>query len=148
MASDSVKWSNYSDISGTHGVNTTPFCVGTWALAPGHQVWTAPLRFLIVLGKCDTRRKHIFQTSFTARRVKRGADEDDKWPATTEDGQTIIRIPYVESGTTSTDFFPAQSWIIVSLRDRTAERWGRQNACVWQTWQAKFLLFSGDLHLS
>ena len=86
-------------------------------------------------------KTHVFQTSFTARRVKRGANEDDKWPATTEDGQTIVRIPYVESGTTSTDFFPAQSWIIVSLRDRTAERWGRQNACVWQTWQVKFLLF-------
>ena len=86
-------------------------------------------------------KTHVFQTSFTARRVKRGANEDDKWPATTEDGQTIVRIPYVESGTTSTDFFAAQSWIIVSLRNRRAERRGRQNDCLWQTWQAKFFLF-------
>ena len=44
MASDRAKWSNYvhSYISGTQGVNTTPFCAGTQALSPGHQVWTAP----------------------------------------------------------------------------------------------------------
>ena len=29
--------------------------------------------------------------------------------------------------------------IIVSLRNRTAERGGRQNACVWQTWQDYYL---------
>ena len=29
--------------------------------------------------------------------------------------------------------------ILVSLRKKTAERRGRQNACVWQTWQAYYL---------
>ena len=44
MASDRAKWSNYihSHISGTKGVNTTPFFVGTQAMVPEHQVWTAP----------------------------------------------------------------------------------------------------------
>ena len=45
MASDTVKWSNYvySYMSGTQGVNTTPFCDGTQALVPGRKVWTAPI---------------------------------------------------------------------------------------------------------
>ena len=43
MASDRTKWSTYVDshISGTQGVNTTPFCAaGTQALVPGNKVWT------------------------------------------------------------------------------------------------------------
>ena len=31
--------------------------------------------------------------------------------------------------------------LLVSLRNRTAERRGRQNACVWQTWQDYYLRF-------
>ena len=43
MASDRAKWSNdvHSHMSGTQSVNTTPFCSGTQALVPEHQVWTA-----------------------------------------------------------------------------------------------------------
>ena len=42
-ASDRAKWRTYvhSHISGTQVVNTPPFCAGTQAFVPGHQVWTA-----------------------------------------------------------------------------------------------------------
>ena len=42
MASDRAKWSNYehSHISGTQSVNTAPFCAGTQALVPEHQLRT------------------------------------------------------------------------------------------------------------
>ena len=41
MASDWAKWSSYvhSLISDTQSVNTAPFCAGTQALVPEHQVW-------------------------------------------------------------------------------------------------------------
>ncbi|CAH3025916.1 unnamed protein product [Porites evermanni] len=45
----------------------------------------------------DPKEVYPLVSSKGAQRVKRGANEDDKWPATTEDGQTIVRIPYVES---------------------------------------------------
>ena len=39
MASDRAKWSNHlhSHISGTQGVNATPFCAGTQALVPSQE---------------------------------------------------------------------------------------------------------------
>ena len=46
MASDRAKWSNYVHgyISGTQGVDTTPFCAGTQPHVLEHQVWKAPQR--------------------------------------------------------------------------------------------------------
>ena len=42
MASDRAKWSNYvhSHISGTQAVNAAPFCAGTQARVPEHQLRT------------------------------------------------------------------------------------------------------------
>ena len=59
MASDREKWSNYirSCITGTHGVNATPFCAGIQALdrplyyiyAHNKQIYPSPPHSMIYL---------------------------------------------------------------------------------------------------
>ena len=45
----------------------------------------------------------------------------------------------------SSYFYARIKQILVGLRNRTAQRRGRQNACVWQTWQADYLRVCVDV---
>ena len=73
-----------------------------------------------------------------------GHDKADKCPAVAQMGGGELGAAGIDWCITTG--FPRK---IVSLRYRTAERRGRQNAYVWKTWQPYYLCaFGGDLHLS
>ena len=60
MASDGAKWSSYvhSHISDTQSVNTAPFCAGTQALVPEHQVLPSvdsPSPFKIIFSAFESK---------------------------------------------------------------------------------------------
>ena len=86
MASDRTKWRNYvySHILGTQGVNTPPFCAGTEALAPGHQVWTAPNCFqMSTIGQVrSTSSTYLLHRKTRTRHIMlENLKQETAWPS-------------------------------------------------------------------